>query len=78
MDSGLSAAQRLAVRPDRLLTQNRNLRRDGIFNWCLPAWAGRMADGIPHFLKRQSHRTFRSWQIESDAARTQRSRQPST
>jgi hypothetical protein len=45
MDSGLSAAQRLAVRPDRLLTQNRNLRRDGIFNWCLPAWAGRMADG---------------------------------
>jgi len=28
-----------------LLTQNRELRREGIFNWTLPAWAGRFADG---------------------------------
>jgi hypothetical protein len=45
MDSGLSAIERLSVRPVRLLTQNSNLRRDGIFNWCLPAWAGRLPDG---------------------------------
>lgn len=45
MDPNLSPAQRLAVRPERLLTQNACVRRDGIFNWCLPAWAGRMADG---------------------------------
>lgn len=28
-----------------LLTQNREMRREGIFNWTLPAWAGRLADG---------------------------------
>lgn len=32
-------------RPQRLLTQNRELRRIGAWNWTLPAWAGRMADG---------------------------------
>lgn len=31
--------------PERLLTQNRELRREGIFNWTLPAWAGRLPDG---------------------------------
>lgn len=37
--------ERMHVRPDRLLTSNSNLRRHGIHNWCLPAWAGRLADG---------------------------------
>ncbi len=32
-------------RPVRLLTQNRELRREGIFNWTLPAWAVRLPDG---------------------------------
>lgn len=32
-------------RPARLLTQNRELRRIGVWNWTLPAWAGRLADG---------------------------------
>lgn len=41
----LSAAERLHIRPARLLTQNSNLRRDHIWNWCLPAWAGRFPDG---------------------------------
>lgn len=45
MDPSLSAVERLAVRPERLLTQNSNLRRDGIWNWTLPAWAGRFPDG---------------------------------
>ena len=45
MEQTLSAAERLSVRPVRLLTQNSNLRRDRILNWCLPAWAGRFADG---------------------------------
>jgi hypothetical protein len=30
---------------DWLLRQNSELRREGIFNWSLPAWAGRLADG---------------------------------
>lgn len=41
----LTPAQRMNIRPEKLLTQNSNLRRDGIWNWCLPAWAGRLADG---------------------------------
>ena len=45
MEQTLSAAERLSVRPARLLTQNSNLRRDRILNWSLPAWAGRFADG---------------------------------
>lgn len=32
-------------RPARLLTQNRELKREGIWNWTLPAWAGRLPDG---------------------------------
>lgn len=31
--------------PERMLTQNRELRREGIWNWTLPAWAGRLPDG---------------------------------
>lgn len=31
--------------PARLLTQNRELRAEGIWNWTLPAWAGRLPDG---------------------------------
>lgn len=29
----------------RLLTQNSEMRRIGVWNWTLPAWAGRLADG---------------------------------
>ncbi|MDI5969862.1 hypothetical protein POF50_011030 [Streptomyces sp. SL13] len=32
-------------RPARLLTQNRRLRAIGVWNWTLPAWAGRFTDG---------------------------------
>lgn len=35
----------MSVRPTRLLTQNRELKREGIWNWTLPAWAGRLPDG---------------------------------
>ncbi|GAA4849853.1 GP88 family protein [Saccharopolyspora rosea] len=34
-----------APRPRRLLTQNRELRAIGVYNWTLPAWAGRLPDG---------------------------------
>ena len=34
-----------ARRPSPLLTQNRELRPLGIWNWTLPAWAGRLPDG---------------------------------
>ncbi|NKQ57319.1 hypothetical protein HFP15_31080 [Amycolatopsis sp. K13G38] len=37
-----SAAPR---RPRRLLTQNREMRAIGVYNWTLPAWAGRLPDG---------------------------------
>ena len=40
-----AAVERLSVRPAKLLTSNSNLRRHGILNWTLPAWAGRLADG---------------------------------
>ncbi|MGI5213305.1 GP88 family protein [Plantactinospora sp. CA-290183] len=33
------------VRPRRLLTQNREMKAIGVWNWTLPAWAGRLADG---------------------------------
>jgi hypothetical protein len=33
------------VRPVRLLTQNREMKSIGVWNWTLPAWAGRLADG---------------------------------
>jgi hypothetical protein len=32
-------------RPARLLTQNRELKAIGVWNWTLPAWAGRLPDG---------------------------------
>lgn len=32
-------------RPSRLLTQNREMRAIGVWNWTLPAWAGRLPDG---------------------------------
>ncbi|MFD2415010.1 GP88 family protein [Amycolatopsis pigmentata] len=32
-------------RPARLLTQNSEMRRIGVWNWSLPAWAGRLPDG---------------------------------
>lgn len=35
----------MPAHPPRLLTQNSELRRIGVWNWTLPAWAGRMADG---------------------------------
>jgi len=31
-------------RPKRLLTQNRELKAIGVWNWSLPAWAGRLAE----------------------------------
>ncbi|MEU1811068.1 GP88 family protein [Micromonospora aurantiaca (nom. illeg.)] len=34
-----------AVRPQRLLTQNREMKAIDAWNWSLPAWAGRLADG---------------------------------
>lgn len=34
-----------ADRPARLLTQNREMRAIGVWNWTLPAWAGRLPDG---------------------------------
>lgn len=33
------------ARPARLLTQNREMRAIGVWNWTLPAWAGRLPDG---------------------------------
>lgn len=35
-------------RPLRLLTQNRELRQIGVWNWTLPAWAVRLPDGRTH------------------------------
>jgi hypothetical protein len=32
-------------RPRRLLTQNREMKAIGVWNWSLPAWAGRFPDG---------------------------------
>jgi hypothetical protein len=34
-----------AQRPKKLLTQNREMKAIGVWNWTLPAWAGRFADG---------------------------------
>lgn len=34
-----------ARRPARLLTQNSEMKQIGVWNWSLPAWAGRLADG---------------------------------
>lgn len=35
----------VAQRPARLLSQNREMRAIGVWNWTLPAWAGRLPDG---------------------------------
>jgi hypothetical protein len=32
-------------RSKKLLTQNREMKAIGVWNWTLPAWAGRFADG---------------------------------
>ncbi|SMD27442.1 hypothetical protein SAMN05661093_11049 [Kibdelosporangium aridum] len=32
-------------RPRKLLTQNREMKAIGVWNWTLPAWAGRLPDG---------------------------------
>jgi hypothetical protein len=37
--------QPLPARPRQLLTQNRELKAIGVWNWTLPAWAGRLPDG---------------------------------
>jgi hypothetical protein len=34
-----------AGRPAKLLTQNREMKAIGVWNWTLPAWAGRLPDG---------------------------------
>ena len=38
-------AQPRPARPRQLLTQNRELKAIGVWNWTLPAWAGRLPDG---------------------------------
>lgn len=38
-------AHAVSVRPRQLLTQNRELKAIGVWNWTLPAWAGRLDDG---------------------------------
>lgn len=44
----ISASLSAAGRPHRLLTQDRELRKIGVWNWTLPAWAGWLADGRPY------------------------------
>ncbi|MGK3206862.1 hypothetical protein ABFJ78_37430 [Amycolatopsis sp. MEPSY49] len=39
------SSSRAVGRPARLLTQNREMRQIGVWNWSLPAWAERLADG---------------------------------
>lgn len=43
--SATSAPQCGALRPRNLLTQNRRMKTIGVWNWTLPAWAGRLPDG---------------------------------
>lgn len=43
--TGDSAASHSVNRPNRLLTQNSELRRIGVYNWSLPALAARLPDG---------------------------------
>ncbi|MEU7874283.1 hypothetical protein [Dactylosporangium sp. NPDC049140] len=46
MTTAPSAAPQGGVpRPKRLLTQNREMKAIGVWNWTLPAWAGRFPDG---------------------------------
>ena len=42
LDTGTSTPP---ARPKRLLTQNREMKAIGVWNWTLPAWAGRLPDG---------------------------------
>ncbi|WP_158688172.1 MULTISPECIES: hypothetical protein [Actinomycetes] len=37
-----------AQRPARLLTQNSQLKEIGVWNWTIPAWAGRFDDGTTY------------------------------
>lgn len=39
------AVEQATARPRRLLTQNRELKAIGVWNWTLPAWAGRLPTG---------------------------------
>jgi hypothetical protein len=43
--SPLAPPQGGVPRPKRLLTQNREMKAIGVWNWSLPAWAGRLPDG---------------------------------
>jgi hypothetical protein len=43
--SQTTAPQGGVPRPKRLLTQNREMKAIGVWNWTLPAWAGRLPDG---------------------------------
>ncbi|MFD8716920.1 hypothetical protein ACFV2H_02520 [Streptomyces sp. NPDC059629] len=45
MSSHASVPALVPQRPGRLLTQNREMRAIGVWNWTLPAWAGRFPDG---------------------------------
>ncbi|MEU5698664.1 GP88 family protein [Streptomyces aurantiacus] len=45
MSSHLSLPAPVPRRPARLLTQNREMRAIGVWNWTLPAWAGRFPEG---------------------------------
>ena len=45
MSSSAPKSGSLPARPRRLLTQNREMRQIGVYNWTLPAWAGRLPDG---------------------------------
>ena len=44
MSSSASVTE-VPVRPARLLTQNREMRAIGVWNWTLPALAARLPDG---------------------------------
>ncbi|MEU6573587.1 hypothetical protein [Streptomyces sp. NPDC046805] len=48
MSSHASVPVLVPRRPTRLLTQNRELRAIGVWNWTLPAWAGRFPDGTTY------------------------------
>lgn len=45
MSSSTPESGTLPARPRRLLTQNREMKQIGVYNWTLPAWAGRLPDG---------------------------------
>ncbi len=45
MNSPLPHPPNVIARPKRLITQNRAMKSIGVWNWTLPAWAGRFPDG---------------------------------